>query len=278
MRDLDRILSVLGEVRHRAVRIALVLVPLFGFLIAFRLVRFEVAIGPFSFVFAYPFPSPFDNVSAQVFRAMAAYALPSGVSLLNLGVGDSVFVQMEIALLLTLIFGMPWIVHEVGAFLVPALRRNERGLIRQIGLPATGLFAVGALLGFFVLTPFTLRLLFLYVASLGLAPAMGVQSFATFVLLYSLGFGVVFELPVFLYALTRLGLVRAATWRKQWRVAVIASLVFGMVITPDNSGITMLLIAGPMFGLYAGGAYFASRYERLRDAGRERPIAPTAGG
>jgi sec-independent protein translocase protein TatC len=270
MGELGRILEILGEVRRRLVRIAFVLAPLFGALLFFELRPVTLSVGGVSVPLVLPWPSPFYNIAAQVFRAMVAWMLPPGVELLNVGVGDSIVVQLEIGLLLTTILGMPWIVHEVGAFLVPALRRNERALLRQVGIPATALFALGTALGLVFLTPFTFRLLFRYVAAMGLAPVLGVQDFVTFALLYSLAFGVVFELPVFVYALTRLGVVRATAWRKHWRAAVLGSLVFGMVVTPDNSGITMLLIATPMVGLYLGGAYFASRWE-ARTADRRRP-------
>ncbi len=272
MGDLDRILSVLGEVRRRLVRIALVLGSMFGCMLLFELRPLQLSVLGVSIPFAYPWPSPFYNVTAQVFRAMVRWMLPPGVELLNVGVGDSIVVQMEIGLLLTAIFGMPWIVHEVGAFLVPALRRNERLLLRQVGIPATALFALGTSVGVLFLTPFTFRLLFLYVAAMNLAPVLGVQSFVTFALLYSLAFGVVFELPVFIYALTRLGVVKASAWRRHWRAAVLGSLVFGMIVTPDNSGITMLFIATPMIALYLGGAYFAGRWES-QDAERRRPSA-----
>jgi sec-independent protein translocase protein TatC len=261
MGDLDRVLAILGEARRRLVRIALVLGPLFGFLITFRLQPVALRVGGFAVPLAYPVPSLFYNVTAQVFRALVAVTLPANVELINYHVGDSVVVQLEIGALLTLILGMPWIVHEVGAFLLPALRHNERELLRRVGIPATGLFAIGTLLGLLFLTPLTFRLLFQYVGALGLAPVLGVQDFVTFVLLYSLAFGVVFELPVFVYALTRLGLVRAQAWRKHWRGAILGALVFGMVVTPDNSGITMLLVALPMVGLYLGGAWFAQRWE-----------------
>ncbi len=262
MGDLDRVLAVLAEAQRRAVRIGIVLGAIFGTTLLVKLVPVRARFGGVVVPLAYPWPSPFYNITAQVFRALVAWTLPPRVTLLNVGVGDSVVVQMEIGLLLTLIVGMPWIVHEVGAFLVPALRRKERLLLRTVGIPATVLFAVGTAAGVFVLTPFTFRLLFEYVGAMGLAPVLGVQSFVTFALLYSLAFGVVFELPVFIYALTRLGVVRSTAWRKHWRGAVIASLVFGMIVTPDNSGITMLLIALPMMALYFGGAYFAGRWER----------------
>jgi sec-independent protein translocase protein TatC len=275
--DLDRILAVVEEARRRLVRVFFVLGPLFGFLLLCELVPFRLHLMGLSLPLAYPWPSPFYNVTAQVFRAMARWMLPSGVTLLNVGVGDSIVVQMEIGALLTVILGMPWIVHEVAAFLLPALRRNERALARQVGLPATGLFAVGTAIGLFALTPFTFRLLFFYVAAMGLAPVLGVQSFVTFALLYSLAFGLVFELPVFIYALTRLGVVRAPAWRRHWRAAVIGALVFGMIVTPDNSGITMLLIATPMIGLYLGGAYFAARWERQHTDRRPPSTAAGAG-
>ncbi|HXY47005.1 MAG TPA: twin-arginine translocase subunit TatC [Thermoplasmata archaeon] len=272
MGELSRILAVLAEVRRRLVRIALVLGSIFGFLLLFELRPITLSAAGFSIPFAYPWPSPFYNVTAQVFHAMVAWMLPPGVQLLNVGVGDSVMVQMEIGLLVTAIVGMPWIVHEVGAFLVPALRTNERQLLRSIGIPATILFAIGTAAGLLLLTPFTFLLLFRYVAAMGLEPYLGVQDFVTFALLYSFAFGVVFELPVFIYALTRLGVVHASAWRQHWRAAILAALVFGMIVTPDNSGITMCLIAAPMIGLYFGGAYFASRWEK-RDARHRRTIA-----
>jgi len=277
MGDLERILSIVAEARRRLIRIGVVLTAVFGFVLFFKLVPVRLEVGRWAVPLLYPWPSPFDNITAQLFRALVALVLPPGVTLLNVGIGDSIVAQMEIGILLAVVVGMPWIVHEAAEFLMPALRTSERKLLREVGLPACGLFTVGFLAGLFVLTPFTYRLLFRYVAAMGLAPVLGVQSFITFTLLYSLAFGVVFELPVFLYALTRLGVVQASAWRKHWRGAVIGSLLFGMIVTPDNSGITMLLIALPMFGLYLGGAFFASRWEGRRDSGKP-PRAATAGG
>jgi len=264
MGDLDRILNVLSEVRRRLFRIAFVLGPIFGFLLTFELRPYRLEVGPVTVPILYPYPSLFYNVSAQVFLALKGWLLPSGVTLLNLGVGDSVIAQLEIGALLTVILGMPWIVHEVGAFLIPAMRHNERELLRRIGIPATALFAAGTLTGLLYLTPLTFRLLFAYVHAMGAAPVLGIESFVEFALLYSLAFGVAFELPVFVYGLTRLGVVSAGAWARHWRGAVVGALVFGMIVTPDNSGITMLLVATPMIGLYFAGVWFARRWESAR--------------
>ncbi len=273
MGELSRILTVLTEARRRLFRVAIVLGALFGFMLVFNIQLLFVRVGALAIPIPVPFPNLFYNVTAQVFVLLARYMLPAGVQLLNIGVGDSVMVELEIGLLLTIILGMPWIVHELGAFLAPALRHNERKLIRTIALPASVLFAGGTIAGLLWLTPFTYLILFKYVGALGIAPVMGVQDFVTFTLLYSLAFGIVCELPVFIYGLTRLGIVRAETWMKHWRAAIIGTLVFGMIITPDNSGITMMLIATPMMALYFGGAYFAGRFERRHEVGRSGPAA-----
>jgi sec-independent protein translocase protein TatC len=276
MGDLDKLFRIVAELRRRLFRVAIVLGPLLGFLLTFQLRAFSLRWGAISVPLAYPYPNPFVNVTAQVFVALT-HLLPSGVVLFNLGIADAVLVQVEIGLLLTVILGMPWIVHEAGAFLVPALRRNERELLRRIGIPATALFAVGTAIGLLVVTPLTFRFLFEYVNALGISEELSVQSFVTFTILYPLAFGIVFELPVFVYTLTRLGVVKAASWRNHWRGAVIGALVFGMLVTPDNSGVTMLLVAAPMIVLYFGGAYFAGRWERQRGGVAPPPRAASPG-
>lgn len=263
MSELTKLLSILDEARHRLIRILYVVLPLFAFFLAFQIRFYQAPWSPFPI--PYPYPNLFDNVTAQVFAWLRADMLPPGVILVNIGIGDSVIAQMEIALLLTFVFSMPWIVHEFGAFLSPALRRNEKQLLRTLAIPATILFTIGFLVALLWLTPFTFFLLFKYVAAMGLVPYLSTDSFLTFALLYTVAFGIVFELPVFVYALTRVGLVRSTFWWKHWRGAVMGCFVFGMVITPDNSGITMILIAVPMVALYFGGAFFARRSERKRE-------------
>ncbi len=266
MSELKKLLLVLDELRRRALRITIVLAPLFGFFLTFE-IRWKT-VGGIPWGVPYPWPSPFYNVTAQVFAWMRADMLPPGETLINIGVGDPVIIQMEIGILLTVAVGMPWIIHEVGAFLLPALRRNERELLKSLGIPATILFLVGFVIGLIWFTPFTFLLLFKYLQAMGLAPVLSAESFIEFALLYTLAFGIAFELPVFVYSLSRLGLVPASFWRKHWRGAIVGCLVFGMIITPDNSGITMLLIATPMSGLYFGGMYMAERHARLSERAR----------
>ena len=129
---------------------------------------------------------------------------------------------------------------------VPALRRNERALLRQIGIPATALFALGTGIGLFFLTPFTFRLLFLYVAAMRLKPVLRVR--VPFHLRPRLfpAFGVVFELPVFVYALTTGSVSSRPPRGRDTGAARSLGRSSSDIVTPDNlPRITMLLMAMP---------------------------------
>ena len=68
-----------------------------------------------------------------------------------------------------------------------------------------------------------------------------------------LGFGLIFELPVFMVALSYFGVVKPEFWKIHWRIAVVIMVIIGGVITPDASGITQMMVAVPMMVLYAIG-------------------------
>jgi sec-independent protein translocase protein TatC len=84
-----------------------------------------------------------------------------------------------------------------------------------------------------------------------------------------LAFGIIFQLPIFMAGLTKLGIVAANTWKKGWRYAIVAFVIIGGIITPDVSGVTQIIVAVPMTVLYIVGIYICVRIER-KEAERER--------
>lgn len=125
-------------------------------------------------------------------------------------------------------------------------------------------------MSFLVVLPFTFTFLYGIAIAMGAQPFLQLQEFLDFVLLFSLAFGIAFELPVIMYGLTVLGVVDADFWKRHWRFAVVGIFFFGAAITPDGSGVTMMLVAVPMLGLYAGG-YAAIRLRLRRSAPDARP-------
>jgi sec-independent protein translocase protein TatC len=95
--------------------------------------------------------------------------------------------------------------------------------------------------------------------ALGAQTLITVDDLISFVLLFTLAFGLSFQLPIIMVMLTSLGIVDAQFWKKNFSYAVVAIVVFGAFITPDTSGITMWFVAIPMIVLYVIGYLFIRR-------------------
>jgi sec-independent protein translocase protein TatC len=133
-------------------------------------------------------------------------------------------------------------------------------LIKAI-LPMFLLFIFGAVFSYILVIPFTLNLLYKYGESIGAETFLTVNDFITFVLQFILGFGIAFQLPVLMYVLSLSGLTDSKFWQKNFRYAIIIITIFGAIITPDGSGVTMWFIALPMIALYAVGIVMIRRKE-----------------
>jgi sec-independent protein translocase protein TatC len=133
-------------------------------------------------------------------------------------------------------------------------------LIKAI-LPMFLLFIFGVVFSYILVIPFTLNLLYKYGESVGAETFLTVNDFITFVLQFILGFGIAFQLPVLMYVLSLGGLTDSKFWQKNFRYAIIIITIFGAIITPDGSGVTMWFIALPMIALYAAGIVMIRRKE-----------------
>ena len=231
----------------------------------------EVSIGSRQVPMLLPALGPTSpNIASQFFLAMKNFLVPARVGPVPLNFSykepwDAYVVMFKVAFFLAAVTASPLIVYQVGRFVGPALKPTERRLILRVTVPVSLLFLSGVALCFVVILPFTFNLLFSVQNLLGanLLILYG-DSFIDFVLLFTLAFGIAFQLPVLMYGLTVLGIVPANFWKKYWRFATIAIVIFGAIITPDGSGITMFLVALPMLALYVGGYVAARSVERSR--------------
>src|SRR5207244_1752051 len=149
-------------------------------------------------------------------------------------------------------------------FIGPALQPSEERLILRITVPLGALFLSGVALCFIVVLPFTFNLLYSVQTVLGANfLVLYGDDFIDFVLLFTLAFGLAFQLPVLMYGLSALGIVRSDFWKQYWRFAAIAIFLFGAIITPDGSGITMFLVALPELARGVGRALGEFRRGRM---------------
>src|SRR3990172_9589365 len=230
MSEIHEIAKHLDELRARILRIVIVVGIITVFILTFHLTPIEIN----GIALYYPTPEPLDNIVAQIY----------------------------IAALGGIVFGMPVIVREMTGFIKPALKEREINVSRAITIPALGLFIAGCLFSYFLVVPYILDFLYKYGESAGLMTLLNIMDFVSFVLQFLLAFGISFQLPLVMYAATASGVIDATFWRKNIRYAIVIIVIFGAVITPDGSGVTMWFIGGPMVALYVVGMFFIERKER----------------
>lgn len=207
--------------------------------------------------------SPYDNLAIQLTHYMQDYLLPSEVSLIQTAPGQAFFTMIYVSFLMALIAAMPIILTQIYGFISPAFSTR----IKQIGLmnvffPTVVLFIGGVLFSFYVVVPITLIFLYNYGEAIGTASFFSINEFLPFVLQFLISFGITFQLPVIMYAIALADLVDSRFWIHNFRYTLIILIVFGAIVTPDGSGITMWLFAGPMIGLYLIGILLIRRREK----------------
>ncbi|MGH9934420.1 MAG: twin-arginine translocase subunit TatC [Nitrososphaerales archaeon] len=206
-----------------------------------------------------PYIDPLNNLSIQFLTKMQQDLVPENVTLIQQKPGEAFFAQFYIAILLGVIFGMPVIVKQLVSFIAPGLYRNEKMILKHITIPAVALFAAGCLFSYFVVIPYILNFLYLYGSSIGVATFLNITEFVSFVMHFLIAFGFSYELPIIMWAVSASEMVEPRFWRDNIRYAVVIIAIFGAVITPDGSGVTMWFVSGPMLLLYGIGMVFIER-------------------
>jgi len=260
MSELDGINRHLEELRKRLLRIVLVIGIITAFILTFHAEPIQVG----QITLYYPTPEPLNNMAAQITNHMKTNLVPEGVQLIQTAPGQAFFAQIYIAALVGIVVGMPVIIKELVGFIKPALKENEINVSRSISLPALGLFITGCIFSYNFVIPYILDFLYRYGESAGLVTFLNIMDFVTFVLQFLLAFGFSFQLPLVMYAISVSGMVDSNFWRKNIRYAIVAIVIFGAVITPDGSGVTMWFIAVPMIVLYVTGMIIIERKERKK--------------
>ena len=252
----------LGELRSRVTRIAISILILSTFCIIFGLKPLEFH-G--QIIFYYPYPDMFHNIAIQITSYMSHSLLPSEVELIQTAPGQAFFAQIYVALLIGIIGAIPIIVKEIFGFVSPAIeheRTKKKIKAINIFLPMVSLFVAGIVFSYIIVIPSTLSFLYKYGQNLGVATFLNINDFISFVLQFFLAFGIAFELPVIMYSFAVAELIGSKFWRNNFRYAVFVIVIFGAIITPDGSGVTMWFVAGPMILLYIIGMLAIERKEK----------------
>ena len=189
---------------------------------------------------------------------------PSPGELVALAPAEAFWVDMKISIIAGVVVTIPFIFWQLWRFISPGLRPREKRLAIPFVAITSTLFILGAAFCFFIVLPFAMSFLLGYKAQF-VRPMLSVEKYMDFCLKFILAFGAVFELPVVIVFLTRLGIVTPDMLAKHRKYAVLVAFIIAAILTPTPDAFNQTLMAVPIIFLYEAGI-LASRILPSRKA------------
>ncbi len=208
-----------------------------------RLVACAIAVG-IGFVAAYFFKERLFELLVMPLKRV----LPEGDKLIFTNLPEMFFTYLKVSFVAGLLAAMPFIFYEIWMFVAPGLYQKEKKFLIPFVISSSILFVGGALFGYFVVFPFGFKF-FMSFANEYIKPLPSVKQYFAFSTKLLLAFGLVFELPVATFFLTKMGLVTDVFLRKQRKFAILLIFVAAAILTPPDV-ITQIMMAGPLLALY----------------------------
>jgi len=238
----------LFELRNRIVVSLITVCIIFGFCFYYSEYIFELLISPMRHTISFSLKSPYVAfVPAQ----------NPDLNLVFLAPAEAFWMYMKISFVGACVIGSPVIFWEIWRFVAPGLLSNEKKYALPFIFATTLLFLIGALFCFLIILPFAINFLLNYQTQ-NLKPMISVDRYMDFCLKLILAFGAVFELPVLVVFLTRMGIVTTDFLAKNRKYAVLIAFIIAGIVTPTPDAFNQTLMAVPMIILYEGGIW-ASR-------------------
>ena len=172
------------------------------------------------------------------------------VELININVASQFLTHISTSFWFALVLIFPYLTFEIWRFVQPALFDNEK---KSVGLAfafGTFMFFLGCAVGYFLVFPFTFRFLTEYQLSPLITNQISLTSYMGNFLMLIFVMGIVFELPLLAWLLSKLGLVTKTFFRKYRKHAVVVLLVLSAVITPTGDPFTLMIVFLPLYLLY----------------------------
>jgi len=172
-----------------------------------------------------------------------------GVPLVYLRITEAFFAQFKLCLLVGLILAMPIILYEIWYFIAPALKPGEKKLVRIVVPLAIILFFVGAVFAYFTILQVMIRFLVLFGGE-ELLPMLSIDLYISFLARVLVPFGLIFEMPIISYFVTKVGWLTPQWMIKNRKWAFLISFIVGAILTPSGDPLSQSLMALPIYLLY----------------------------
>lgn len=230
-----------------------------------RLVRALIAVGLGTLLAFWQI----DVVMDVLWRPLRPIIEKYDVELIQFKAYGGFFGAMMISFFTGLVLTSPVVLHQVWSFVGAGLYRHERRAVKFYAVPGFFLFLAGAALAYFFVMPWALDFLIGYAQErLGVVSKLNFTDYVSLIAWSMFIFGMVFQLPVVMVFLMRVGVVEPATFRRWRRAAIVAAFALGMILTPPDV-VTQIALASCMILLYEGAILVGSTVARKREAEEE---------
>ena len=204
-----------------------------------------------------------DNILEILIAPLNAMILKSSVKLNQAGPFDGVMIKMKVGILAGVVVSVPVIILQLWSFISPGLKKKERDSFWWIYSSISILFLSGVIAGYY-----SLSALMPILVSFGVDGAENLwrlRDYVDFVFVWLLGAGIIFQLPLIIVILVKLGLVKLATLKRMRKYAVVVAFVISAIITPTPDAISQIIVAVPLYLLYEIGVFSASFHKKSGD-------------
>lgn len=174
------------------------------------------------------------------------------INLVFLAPAEALWMHFKISLISGIVLTSPIIFYQIWRFVSPGLVEKEKRFALPFVITTSFLFLIGSLFCFLIVLPFAINFLLTYKTE-NIKPMLSVGKYIDFCLKFILAFGAIFELPVVVVFLTRMGIVTTDFLAKNRKYAIVIAFVLAAILTPTPDAFNQTLMAGPIIVLYEVG-------------------------
>ena len=185
--------------------------------------------------------------------------------IINTEMAGQFTLQLNSCVMVGIILGIPYLLFEIWLFVKPALHESERKSASGFVIFASTLFFLGILFGYFIICPLSINFLTNFTVSPDIQNTFTIDSYLSSVMTLTLGAGVIFQLPVIIYILSKVGIMTPAFMRASRRYSTVLILIVAAVVTPTADPYTMMIVALPLFLLYELSIYISASIEKKKN-------------
>lgn len=185
--------------------------------------------------------------------------------IINTEMAGQFTLQLNSCVMVGIILGIPYLLFELWLFVKPALHEGERKSASGFVIFASTLFFLGILFGYFIICPLSINFLTNFTVSPDIQNTFTIDSYLSSVMTLTLGAGVIFQLPVIIYILSKVGIMTPAFMRASRRYSTVLILIVAAVVTPTADPYTMMIVAMPLFLLYELSIYISANIEKKKN-------------